>query len=116
MSSIASVHRLPSCEAASGPAQKSHSNVFAFRPRRADPAIDVTREEAQAWWADVLRRRLPDVTDIVRVFQVTDQTARNWLIGFSRPHSNIMLQAAILWPDEFQAVAEQAQSTLRRAA
>lgn len=110
------LHSITGGQSAASGAQKSHSNVFAFRPRRADPAIDVTREEAQAWWADVLRRRLPDVTDIVEQFQVTDQTARNWLVGFSRPHSNIMLKAAILWPDEFQAVAEQAQSTLRRAA
>ena len=110
------LHSITGGQSAVSGAQKSHSKVFAFRPRRADPAIDVTREEAQAWWADVLRRRLPDVTDIVEAFQVTDQTARNWLVGFSRPHSNIMLKAAILWPEEFQAVAEQAQSTLRRAA
>jgi len=110
------LHSISGGQSAALGAQKSRSNVFAFRPRRSDPQIDVTREEAQAWWADVLRRRLPDVTDIVRVFQVTDQTARNWLVGFSRPHSNIMLKAAILWPDEFQAVAEQAQSILRRAA
>ena len=110
------LHSITGGQSAASGAQKSHSNVFAFRPRRADPVIDVTREEAQAWWADVLRRRLPDVADIVEKFQVTDQTARNWLVGFSRPHSNIMLKAAILWPEEFQAVAEQAQSTLRRAA
>lgn len=85
--------------------QMSHANVFAFRPRRAEPVIEVTREEAQDWWAGVLNRHFRTTASIAWRFQVTEQTARNWLAGTSRPHSDILLQAVIWWPEEFQAFA-----------
>lgn len=94
--------------------QMSRSNVFPLRRRGPVPVIGITRDQALDWWAGLVRRRCGPPERCAVMFGVTAQTARNWRAGTARPHVDIVMQAAIWWPEEFAALADPAPG--RRAA
>lgn len=106
--------RIVSAKTAPASGQMSQTNVFPLRRRGPLPVIAVSRDWAQGWWADLVSRRCGSQERCAAMFDVTVQTARNWMAGTSRPHVDIVLQAAIWWPDAFAALAGDVQD--RRAA
>lgn len=64
------------------------------------------RDEALVWWSGMLMRHCGSAHEIARLFDVTEQTGRNWLDGVSCPTGLAVLHAMILWPHEFAALVE----------
>lgn len=106
--------RIVSAQTAPRAGQMSQTNVFPLRRRGPLPVIAVSRDWAQGWWADLVSRRCGSPERCAAMFDVTVQTARNWMAGTSRPHVDIVLQAVIWWPEAFAALAGDVQD--RRAA
>ena len=73
---------------------------------------DLTREAFLAWWSGLMLRRLGSAHAIARRFDVTEQTGRNWVDGFSCPTGLQVMRAQDWWPEDFA----QATSRIRRAA
>jgi len=76
--------------------QMSHPKVFgkpfdAHRYRVVFPDL----------WAEFLRRNFRNSVDVAYHFDVTDQTAENWLNGISRPTGDKVALAAMAAPVEF---------------
>jgi len=99
----------------------SHPKVFAprapaggrgravpLRPLRLAP-VEPDRAGLLVWWSGLLMRRCGAVRGIVAVFGCTEQTARNWLDGFSCPTGVALDLALRLWPEEFAARAADAR-------
>lgn len=70
------------------------------------PGFTVDRREFVVWWADLMRRRCVTREACAVIFQQTFQTACNWFDGFSVANGRAVLQAAIMWPEEFADLAE----------
>lgn len=89
-------------------AQKSHANGFGrvtpLRQAQALRALDVSQDDARAFWADLVRRRCGSPEACAVMFGVTGQTARYWFEAFSRPQLNYVLMAFCWWPDDFAAL------------
>jgi hypothetical protein len=97
--SLAAV-RHAKAEAAAG--QMSHAKGFAAARVRMVPVVD--KAAFVGWWAGLMRRRCGgDAVTISRLFDVTEQTGRNWLAGFSCPLGHHSDLAMALWPGEFMA-------------
>lgn len=85
----------------------SQANGFGAIPMtgravRVLPVVD--KAEFVGWWAGLMRRRLGgDAVAISRTFEVTEQTGRNWLAGFSCPTGPAVDLAMQLWSEDFAA-------------
>jgi hypothetical protein len=96
----------------------SHAKAFAplggrgraepHRPARLAP-IEADRAGLLVWWSGLLMRRCGSVRGVVRVFECTEQTARNWFDGFSCPTGVALDLALRLWPADFAARAADAR-------
>lgn len=53
------------------------------------------------WWSRLLMRHCRSAHEIARLFDVTEQTGRNWLDGASCPTGLAVLHAMRLWPADF---------------
>lgn len=98
MSSIRSLSSvsLSECQPSDGLGQKSHQNVFgqSFDPHR-------YRVLFPDRWAEFLRQNYRNSVEVAFNFDVTDQTATNWLNGTSRPTGDKVALAAAVKPAEF---------------
>lgn len=101
--------------------QMSHAKAFA-PARRVDrsrrslggsaPRPDLTREAFLSWWSGLMLRQLGTAHQIAKRFDVTEQTGRNWIDGFSCPTGLQVMRAQDWWPEEFTL----APARIRRAA
>lgn len=64
------------------------------------------RDAMLVWWSALLMRHCGSAHEISRLFDVTEQTGRNWLDGVSCPTGLAVLHAMLLWPGEFAALVE----------
>lgn len=93
-----------------GSCQKSRPNGFApvggrgrgrrLRGRVVLP-VQPGRDAVLVWWSGLLMRHCGSAHDIARLFDVTEQTGRNWLDGAACPTGLAVLHAMLLWPEDF---------------
>lgn len=68
------------------------------------PRLD--RAEAILWWQKLICARCRSVRSCAETFGCTEQTARNWMAGFSCPTGDAVMLAALIWPDAMAALAQ----------
>lgn len=83
---------LPDCAPIAG--QKSHANLF--EPHR-------FRAKFPDQWSGFLRAHFRNAEEVAVTFDVTYQTARNWLDGSHRPSGDKVALAAVSMPARFAA-------------
>ena len=87
--------------------------VVQRRVQRALPVLPhLTRAAAVVWWARLIGRRFLSVRDCAQCFDVTEQTARNWLAGFACPTGDVVMAAQMMWPDDFALLGAQFRASL----
>lgn len=74
-----------------------------FRRVQALPVIEVSRQGAMAFWADLVTRRCGTREACAVMFDVRFQTACNWFEGMVCPTGDKVMQAQLWWPEEFAA-------------
>lgn len=83
--------------------QASWSNAPDHR-RRARPEPHVFRATFQEDWARFCRANFRNANAVALAFEVTFQTALNWLDGgICRPSGDKVAYAALMWPEAFAA-------------
>jgi hypothetical protein len=97
--------------------QMSHPNSFVpFGGRGRDLAAvrrvhgrigSITgRDGFLRFWSQLMMRKCGSAHAVAMRFDVTEQTGRNWIDGFSCPTGLAVFQAQELWPDEFPAAGQ----------
>lgn len=79
---------------------------------RSGPRAELSRDGFLRWWSGLMLRKLGSARAIARRFDVTEQTGRNWVDGFSCPTGLQVMRAQGWWPEEFALAAPR----MRRAA
>lgn len=85
-----------------------------FRGRIVLPAPP-ERDAMLVWWSGLLMRHCGSAHEIARLFDVTEQTGRNWLDGVSCPTGLAVLHAMLLWPGAFAALVDDGGDVRRLA-
>lgn len=68
------------------------------------------------WWSALIIRRCGSAHDVARLFDVTEQTGRNWIDGVACPTGLAVVHAMALWPEDFGRVAADQRVADRRVA
>ena len=101
-----------------GAGQMSHPSGFApvagrgrdlRAVRRVHGALPVLagRDVFLRFWSGLMMRRCGSAHDVSRLFDVTEQTGRNWIDGYTCPSGQCVWQAQQWWPEEFVVAAGQ---------
>ena len=67
--------------------------------------LRLDRAEAIRWWQKLISAKCRSVRICAQIFDCTEQTARNWIAGFSCPTGDAVLVAVLMWPEAFAGLA-----------